>query len=408
MPNIQFDPFEGAEIIDGAVTSPEGFSASGITAGIKQSGRPDVALLMSQTPAATAGLFTTNRVRAACVDICRERVAGGRAQVLAVTSGNANCYTGEQGYQDALEICTLAAQAVGVDETLALGASTGVIGHPLPMEIVRNGIRKAGAALSPDGGPDFAQAILTTDTTAKTVACKISLSGGDVKIGAAAKGSGMIEPNLATMFCFITTDADIDTGDIRPLLAAAVDQSFNCLTVDSDTSTNDMVLLMANGASGVRPQGRDAEHFQSALNWVCRQMAMAVAADGEGATKLVEVVVCGAATRADAKVAAKTIANSPLVKTALFGRDPNWGRILAAAGRSGANVQQERMSLSINGQSVVREGQPVPLDEKVRSGLLTPDRVDIRLDLGIGGGEARVWTCDFSYDYVSINAEYHT
>ncbi len=335
-------------------------------------------------------------------------MADGRAQILAVTSGNANCFTGEQGYRDALEICALAAQAAGVEEALALGASTGVIGHPLPMEIVRDGIRKGSAALSPDGGPDFAQAILTTDTAAKTVACRLSLSGGDVKIGAAAKGSGMIEPNLATMFCFITTDADIDTGDIRPLLVQAADQSFNCLTVDSDTSTNDMVLLMANGASGVRPQGRDAERFRGALNWVCRQMAIAVAADGEGATKLIEVVVHGAASPADAKRAAKTIANSPLVKTAIFGRDPNWGRILAAAGRSGAEVSQGRMSLSINGRKIVERGTPLPMSAEVREGLLAPERVDVLLDLGIGPGQARVWTCDFSYDYVSINAEYHT
>ncbi len=340
MPRIPIEPYDDAEVIGGSVTAAEGFSASGTCAGIKQSGRPDVALLMSQTPAATAGLFTANRVRAACVDICRERVADGRAQILAVTSGNANCFTGEQGYRDALEICARAAQAAGVEEALALGASTGVIGHPLPMEIVRDGIRKASAALSPDGGPDFAQAILTTDTAAKTVACRLSLSGGDVKIGAAAKGSGMIEPNLATMFCFITTDADIDTGDIRPLLVQAADQSFNCLTVDSDTSTNDMVLLMANGASGVRPQGRDAERFRGALNWVCRQMAIAVAADGEGATKLIEVVVHGAASPADAKRAAKTIANSPLVKTAIFavirtGKDPGGGGPLRCGGLAG-------------------------------------------------------------------------
>ncbi len=405
---FSFEPFDRGRIIPGSVTAPLGFRAAGWRCGIKPSGREDLALLVSDRPCAAAGVFTTNRVRAACVDITRERLSDGTAQALVCNSGNANCYTGEQGWRDALEMCTLAARALGLPEEMVAGASTGVIGQRLPMELLRAGIPEAVRRLSADGGPDFARAIMTTDTVPKEVACEVELSGGKVRIGMAAKGSGMIQPLLATMFCFITTDASIPAPELRDLLSEAVAQSFNRVTVDGDSSTNDMVLVFANGASGVSPAAQDREALRDTFFWMCRQMARAIAADGEGATKLVEVRVTGAATDADAELAARTIANSPLVKTALFGRDPNWGRILAAAGRSGAAVEQERMSLVINGRCIVHCGEPQSLSAEERQELLGPAGVTLELDLGLGQGEARVWTCDLSYDYVRINAEYHT
>ncbi|MGQ9808573.1 MAG: bifunctional glutamate N-acetyltransferase/amino-acid acetyltransferase ArgJ [Armatimonadota bacterium] len=405
---FSIEPFERARLIAGSVTAAQGFSAAAWRCGIKASGREDLALLVSDRPCSAAGVFTTNRVRAACVDITRERLSGGVCQALVCNSGNANCYTGEQGWQDALEICAIAARELGLPEELVCGASTGVIGQRLPMDLLRTGIPEAAGKLSETAGPDFARAIMTTDTVPKEIACELDLSGGTVRIGMAAKGSGMIQPDLATMFCFATTDAVIPAGQLQELLREAVEQSFNCVTVDGDSSTNDMVLVFANGASGVEPSPEDWPALRETLFWMCRQMAMAIAADGEGATKLVEIRVTGARTDGDAKLAARTIANSPLVKTALFGRDPNWGRILAAAGRSGAAVEQEKMSLSINGRQIVRSGEPQILSGEERQSLLEPARADIELDLGLGSGQARFWTCDLSYDYVRINAEYHT
>lgn len=405
---FSFEPFDRARIIPGSVTAPRGFSAASWRCGIKPSGREDLALLVSDRPCSAAGVFTTNRVRAACVDINRERLGKGAAQALICNSGNANCCTGEQGWRDALEICRITARELGLPEEMVCGASTGVIGQSLPMELLRRGIPEAARRLSREAGPDFARAIMTTDTVPKEIACEVELAGGPIRIGMAAKGSGMIQPDLATMFCFATTDAAIPPADLRDLLREAVEQSFNCVTVDGDSSTNDMVLVFANGASGVAPGAEDWRALRETFFWMCRQMAMAIAADGEGATKLVEIRVTGAASDADARIAARTIANSPLVKTALFGRDPNWGRILAAAGRSGAEVKQEMLSLAINGREIVRRGHPLELSGEEGLRLLEPEKVNIGLDLGLGRGSARFWTCDLSYDYVRINAEYHT
>lgn len=396
------------DIEGGSVTSPAGFAAAGIACGIKKSGKPDLALILSQHPAAFAGVLTTNRVRAACVDLTREKLAEGVCRAIVANSGNANCFTGEAGRRDAQAMCALTASALDLDSAHVAGASTGHIGERLPMDRLREGIARLPAEVAPDGGLRAAEAIMTTDLAPKHCACSVDLSGGRVTIGAIAKGSGMIEPNMATMFCFLTTDASAHPDVLQRALAAAVDESFHCLTVDGDTSTNDMVLLLANGASGVGINGLDEAAFQSGLTHVCQQMARAIAADGEGATKLVEIRVTGAPSREEARRVGKTIANSPLVKTAMFGCDPNWGRITAAAGRSGVELQQNRLNLRLCGAEVVRDGEPVLQSLAAASDLLRADTVVVELDLGLGDGSATVWTCDLSYDYVRINADYHT
>lgn len=392
----------------GSVTTPSGFRAGAVACGIKKSGKPDLALIASDAPSAFAGVLTTNRVHAACIDINRERLNGGVCQAIIVNSGNANCFTGEAGREDALQMCALTADALGIASGHVAAASTGHIGERLPMGKLRAGIAQLPGVLSAEGGPRAAQAIMTTDLVPKHVAVRVALGGGPVTIGAVAKGSGMIEPNMATMFCFLTTDADVPAGTLQRLLERAVDESFHCLTVDGDTSTNDMVLMLANGASGVALGEGDEPRIQAALTLVCQQMAKAIAADGEGATKLIEIRVTGASSKEDARRVGKTIANSPLFKTAMFGCDPNWGRITAAAGRAGVPLDQAKLNLSIIGQQIVRGGEPVMLSLEDAGNLLKTDFVTIELDLGLGGGEAVVWTCDLSYDYVRINADYHT
>lgn len=392
---------------DGGVSHPAGFRSVGISCGLKRSGKPDIAIILSDKPAAAAGVLTTNRVRAACVDINREKLQARQAQAIVVNSGNANCFTGRQGYADALAICRICGEALGVEEALVLGCSTGVIGEALPMDRVESGIRLAATELRPFD-MTAARAIMTTDLVSKSIACEIDTPRGPVRIGAIAKGSGMIEPNLATMFCFITTDAVIDGERLQTLLSETVDESFNCLTVDGDTSTNDMVLMLAGGASGIVVDKGLEPVFREGLLLVAQEMTKAIARDGEGATKLIEIRVTGAASITDARRVAKTIANSPLVKTAMFGEDPNWGRIAAAAGRSGAQMSQERLNLSICREPIVRNGEPVRLDESVRRFLLKGSEILVEIDLGSGDCSGVCWTCDLSYDYVKINAEYHT
>ncbi len=392
----------------GSITSPSGFKAAGVACGIKKSGKPDLALIASGAPCAFAGLLTTNRVRAACIDINRERLSGGVCQAIIVNSGNANCFTGEAGREDALEMCALTAYTLGIESELVAGASTGHIGERLPMDELRAGIAQLPDALSPEGGPMAAQAIMTTDLVPKQAAVRLALSGGQVTIGAVAKGSGMIEPNMATMFCFLTTDAEASAGTLQRALDRAVDESFHCLTVDGDTSTNDMVLMLANGASGVTLCEADESRFEAALTSICQQMAKAIAADGEGATKLIEIRITGASSKEDARKIGKTIANSPLFKTAMFGCDPNWGRITATAGRAGVPLDQAKLNLTLCDHQIVRDGEPVMLSLEDAGNLLKTDFVTIELDLGLGTGEAVVWTCDLSYDYVRINADYHT
>lgn len=378
---------------------PLGFQFSGVRCGLKNR-RNDVGLLVSDRPAKAAGVFTTNQVRAACVDVSREAVADGTLRAVVVNSGNANCCTGEQGARDARRMVSLAAEALGIGEEEIAVASTGVIGHLLDMAKVERGIADAGQALGTDPNP-FKDAILTTDLVEK----EASAEAGVAKIYGVAKGSGMIAPNMATMLAFVATDADVSGIDLQAALKRAVDVSFNRMTVDGDTSTNDMLLVLANGASDFAP---DPDEFQRGLEEVMVSLAKQVARDGEGATKLVEVRVTG--TDDPVKIA-RTIAESPLVKTAMFGCDPNWGRVLMAAGRAGVPFDPKNATLTLNAGGedhlLFEKGAPAAFDAKRVSTALKADHVVI--DLRLGEGEpAVVYTCDLGYGYVRINAEYHT
>jgi len=396
--------------IPGAVTSPKGFLAAGVRCGIKEQG-PDLALIYSQQPAACAALFTTNAVKAAPVLLSMEHARSGTAQAIVVNSGNANACTGRRGLDDAARMAALTADALGIPPSDVLVCSTGVIGHFLPMDKIGRGIAEAAARLSPDGGPDAARAIMTTDTRPKMAACAFEVAGATLSIGAIAKGAGMICPNLATMLAFITTDASIDPSLLRSSLVRSVEGSLGSLTIDGDTSTNDAVIILANGLAGNEPiasEGPALDAFQSALDEVMTHLAREIARDGEGATKLVEVVVRGAASYADAKAAAMAIANSPLVKIAIFGQDPNWGRVLAAAGRSGARLDPDKVDLYFGHVRIVQDGAPLPVSpEEARRPMLAQE-LTVTVDLKLGDASARVFTCDLSYDYVKINAEYHT
>ncbi len=390
--------------------APLGYRAAGVAAGIKPSGNPDVTLIVSDFPSSAAGLFTTNRVCAAPVTVSREHLADGRARAIAVNAGCANAVTGERGMQDARAMAATAAAALGLGPEDVLVASTGVIGRHLPMDRLRDGLSHAAAELSADGGPAAARAILTTDTRPKEIAVEMEVDGRPVRIGGICKGSGMIAPNMATMLAFLTTDAAVDPALLHAELRDAADQTINCVTVDGDTSTNDSLFLLANGASGVRIAAGTPGHtaFRAGLLHVCRHLGRELARDGEGATKLVEVRVTGAKSEPEARQVARSIANSPLVKTALFGNDPNWGRVLCAAGYSGVEFDAALLSLQICGHPLVSKGEPIPFEEAAVSAAMKVPEVTVHLDLGRGEAHGFYWTCDFSYDYVRINAEYTT
>lgn len=378
---------------------PKGFQFAGARCGLKNR-RNDIGLLLSDRPAQAAGLFTTNEVRASCVDYSRSALADGKLRAIVVNSGNANCCTGEQGERDTARMAELAATTLGIGTDEVAVGSTGVIGQLLDMAKVEKGIADAATKFSSDPRP-FMDAILTTDLVEKHASATV----GEVLIFGVAKGSGMIAPNMATMLGYLATDADTSGFDLQAVLKRACDKSFNCMTVDGDTSTNDMVILLANGASGIKVA--EAE-FEAALTEVCVSLAKQIARDGEGATKLVEVVVTGTS---DPKKIARTIAESPLVKTALFGCDPNWGRVMMAAGRAGVPFRKEdaRLVVIANGEDhlLFEAGGPAAFDPKRVSTALKSDYVV--LDLKIGEGEsATVYTCDLGYGYVRINAEYHT
>jgi glutamate N-acetyltransferase/amino-acid N-acetyltransferase len=397
---------------DAGITYPEGFVASGVRCGLKTEGL-DLALIVSDGPAHVAGTFTTNLVQAACVRYSRRVVERGSARAILCNAGNANACNGERGDRDTIAMAQTAATLLGMDPTSVLVASTGVIGHPLPMDKLERGIPLAVDALDREGDTDsrVAQAIMTTDLRPKLIGvrCASDEWDGQIAFGGVCKGSGMIAPNMATMLCFLTTDADIGPEDLQRALSEAVRRTFNRITVDGDTSTNDMVLLLANGAGDCRIEGTAAlDDFTEALTRICLYLAREVARDGEGATKLVEVRVTGAASEADAERVARTIAQSPLVKTALFGCDPNWGRILAAAGRSGVSFDPRRASVQIGDQTVYAAGTSTPFDRDAAHDYLTEPEVTAVVDLGEGSASVSMWTCDLSYDYVKINAEYHT
>jgi glutamate N-acetyltransferase/amino-acid N-acetyltransferase len=390
------------------VTAPRGFLASGVHCGIKQR-KPDLALVVSESPATVAGVFTTNRIQAAPVRWCREVVRRGVARAVVVNSGNANACTGDRGWQDVREMAERTALALGVPPEQVLVASTGVIGVPLPMEAVRRGIELAARALS-RSGDSAAEAILTTDAFPKTSAATTTVGGVPVTVGGMAKGAGMIHPRLATTLCFLTTDAAVPAPVLQGALQRAVERSFNRITVDGDTSTNDTVLVLANGQSGAPPVegGEDLEHFTEVLAAVAEDLARMVVRDGEGAQRLVEVVVEGAADEADAERAAFAIANSLLVKTMLHGGEPNWGRVVAAVGYSGAEVDERRLAVWFGDVPVVRGGVGVEGVFQQAAAALRKPEVLLRVDLGLGSGRARVWTCDLGEEYVRINGSYIT
>jgi len=394
-------------VAEGTVTSPQGFHAGATCAGIKKKARGglDLGLLFSEEPCRVAGVFTTNKIKAAPVILCQERLKSGRAVAVVANSGCANACTGEQGLADAAEMAALAATGIGVSPEDVLVASTGVIGKQLPMELIRAGLGKI--VLSADGGHALEEAIMTTDTVPKEVAASV----GRFVIGGIAKGSGMIHPQLATLLCFLTTDAAVEIDFLESALRQAVAISFNMISVDGDTSTNDTVLIMANGRAGgdvIRRDTGQAAAFQQALDRVCIYLAKAVARDGEGASKLIEVTVAGAASVAEARSAARTIVASPLVKSAVHGNDPNWGRILAAVGRSGVEVVEDRIGLSLGDIAVLEGGSPLPYDENDVVAVFKGSEVAISLNLNLGGAAATAWGCDLSEEYVTINSAYMT
>ena len=398
------------QVVPGGVCAPKGFRAAGVAVGIKPSGNPDVAVLVSDSPATAAAVFTTNRVCAAPVIVSREHVADGRARAVAVNAGCANAVTGEGGMADARRMAAVTAGLLDLPVDEVLVASTGVIGRRLPMDRLENGLRTAAAALTSDGGDAAAQAIMTTDTRPKSISVQIETPEGPIRVGGMCKGSGMIAPNMATMLAFVTTDAVATPEYLQTLLGDITSRTFNCVTVDGDCSTNDSLFLLANGASGVHaePGSPAGEALHQAVEHVCTHLARELARDGEGATKLVAVRVRGAETALEARQVARSIANSPLVKTALFGNDPNWGRILCAAGYSGVALDPSRVALELCGIPLLRNGEPLPFDIPAASAAMKVPELEMVLDLGAGSAEATVWTCDFSYDYVRINAEYTT
>jgi len=406
----------GKEIVrllhKGGITSPAGFKAAGVECGLKESGK-DICAIYSERPASAAGVFTRNKVKAAPVKLCMERLkAGNMVQAIVVNSGNANACTGKQGFTDASQMARLAAKGLGVEDGSVLVASTGVIGQAMPMDKIRAGIEKALTTLSRDGGSDAALAIMTTDTRPKEMAVEVALEeGSTITIGGMAKGAGMIAPNMATMLSFITTDAAVEPPVLRASLVDAVDRSFNSMTVDGDTSTNDTVLLLANGLAGNRPignRGEDYRRFQKGLEALCYGLAKMIAGDGEGATKFVEISVKGAASYQDAKRVALSIANSSLVKTMLFGSDANWGRIMMAVGKAEAEVDEDRVDIAFGDTIVAKSGRAADFVEREVENYLKSKDVKITVDLNLGREEALAWTCDLSYDYVKINAEYRT
>ena len=389
-----------------AVTLARGFVAAGVAAGIKKSGARDVALLLAtHGPVAVAMVGTQNQICGPSVKRNRGLTPGFIDGVV-VNSGCANVATGQEGIANNEQMGTALA-----GKTL-LTASTGIIGVQLPQEKLLAGIAAAEIALSPNGSDDFAEAILTTDLVPKVAHRELTLDGVSVRIGGACKGSGMIAPNMATMLAFLTTDANMMPGALDAALRRAVDVSFNCMTVDGDTSTSDQCLLLASGVAGnvciEDPSGPDFEAFVAALSEVCITLAKKVARDGEGATKLVTVKVTGAPSDADAKKVGRTISESPLVKTALFGNDPNWGRLMMAAGRAGVPFDQEKASATLAGIAVFKNGVPVPFNKNAASEAMKTNEVLVTVDLGAGTGVATFYTCDFSYEYVKINAEYTT
>ncbi|MCU0565208.1 MAG: bifunctional ornithine acetyltransferase/N-acetylglutamate synthase [Oculatellaceae cyanobacterium Prado106] len=409
------------QIIPGGVTAPKGYRAAGIAAGLKPSGAPDLALIVSEVDAIAAGVFTTSQVRAACVDYCRQNLqTKSSARAILCNAGQANAATGAQGWADTLEMAQLVAQELAIPPEQVLVASTGVIGQRIKMAELRSGVPNLVGALSPEGSDSASKAIITTDLVPKTIALETTIDNRPVRIGGICKGSGMIHPNMATLLAFVTCDAAVSPHLWQQMLSRAADKSFNQITVDGDTSTNDSLIALANGQSrtpAITEAGADADKLEAMLTEVCIYMAKSIARDGEGATCLLEIRVSGTADDASARQIARTIAGSALFKSAVFGRDPNWGRIAAAAGRAGVGFDPENLRVQLGDFLLMEHGQPLAFDRPAASAYmkqaaageyLKSDTVLVSVSVGNGSGVGVAWGCDLSYDYVKINAEYTT
>ncbi|MDP4180073.1 MAG: bifunctional glutamate N-acetyltransferase/amino-acid acetyltransferase ArgJ [Bacillota bacterium] len=398
-------------IFEGGVTSPKGFLAAGDACGIKKNGKKDIAVISSIDTAVVAGVFTTNVVKGHSLQVTMEHIKSGYSRAIVINSGNANACVGEQGYKDAREMADMTSNLLQCEPEEILIGSTGVIGMPLNMPSIRSGIRNAVQRLSENGGHDAEEAIMTTDLRPKEVAVEFEIQDEKVIIGGMAKGSGMIHPNMATMIGVITTDANISRGLLDKALKEVVKKSFNRVSVDGDTSVCDMVVAFANGEannSGIVKDNLEFETFKQGLEYVCTYLAREIAKDGEGATKLVEITVNGASCEEDAYNAVCSVAKSPLVKTAIFGEDANWGRILTAVGYSGADFDPNLVDITLGNLLVCRNGCAIDFDEAAAKKILKEKEIKIVINLKKGQFSDRMWTCDFSYDYVKINGSYRT
>lgn len=399
------------QIISGGVTAPEGYFATGVACGLKKDGKKDLAIICSEDSAAVAGVFTTNKVKGHSLQVTMEHIKTGYANAIIINSGNANACVGEQGYKDAKEMAAIAAKELDCSPEAILIGSTGVIGKPLDMDRIRSGIEQLVSGMVPDGGRDAEEAIMTTDLIHKEIAVELEIQDSKVVIGGMAKGSGMIHPNMATMIGILTTDINISRKLLDKALKDAVKSTFNRVTVDGDTSVCDMVLILANGLadnSGIVNEDEDYEKFRDALESVCASLSKLIARDGEGATKLLEIVIEGAGNPEDAYKAASAISKSPLVKTAMFGEDANWGRIITALGYSGAEFDSSYIDIHIGSLQVCKAGCALPFDEDKAKEILHEKEIRILVRLNKGVFSDRVWTCDFSYDYVKINGSYRS
>ncbi len=397
-------------IPNGSITSVSGIKATGIHSGLKRK-RKDLALIFSDYPCTVAGTFTLNKVQAAPLQISKKIIkTDNKVKAILINSGNANACTGEQGIADAKQSQKYCAEKLNLSPEEVIVSSTGVIGEYLPMDILLSGIDSIIPKLSYSGGYEAAKAIMTTDLVPKSLALKIKLSGGEITIGGIAKGSGMIMPNMATMLAFIATDAQIDRELLQKIISKTVDNSFNKISVDGDTSTNDMVVILANGASKVRIKKGTSDEliFTKALQTLTIDFAKAIVKDGEGATKLITLKVIGGKTKKDVNKIAKAIVNSPLVKTAIYGNDANWGRIIAAAGRSGADFNPDKVEIKFNDMTILTTNYVHNFDESKASEILSKPELTITVDLKDGQAKTTWWTCDFSENYIKINALYRT
>jgi len=397
--------------MENGITTPRGFKAAGISCGIKKGDKKDLALIYSEVPARAAALFTTNQIKAAPLKVSAEHIEDENAQAIVINSGCANAATGKKGLEDAEEMTQATAQILGIEKENVLIASTGTIGTFLPMNKIAEGIKEAKGKLSREGGGDASQAIMTTDTFPKEVVVEVDIGGQKVTIGGMAKGAGMIFPHLATMLSFITTDAAISGELLKKALKSSIDRSFNMITVDGEESTNDIVVILANGLAGneeIDKENEDFKKFSSGLDEITLKLAKMIVKDGEGATKFIEIEIKNALEWEDAKKVAFSIANSLLVKTAIFGEDANWGRIMAAIGNSGVEIEEEKTDIYLGNLKLASKGCGIKYSEEKAKKILKEKEIKITVDLNLGEKSAKVWTCDLTPDYVKINAHYRT